>query len=164
MQFDPETATNLFAQMDDDELIRIAFLEDTYLEEAKDLAKKELAERGLGEISQSTIEKVRSSMSTQRHAEMDVELEGFEPEEGIPSWRRAIQVWLAPYRTALIVLTLVIMATFGLNWAFEWGLLGIGRRKSLALSIAIGLFSYLFIFPTREEAKDKLYTRDGRRK
>ena len=45
MKFDRQSAVPIFARKESDELIQIAFLEESYVEEAKELARQELAKR-----------------------------------------------------------------------------------------------------------------------
>ena len=164
MHFDPESAADLYAQKDDDELVRIAFLEETYLEEAKELAKNELAQRGFRAIDQRTIERVRGDMEQQRLAKIDAEVQGLESEELIPSWRQAIRLNLAPHRNGLSGLAIALIAALMLNSTFGWSVLGMDSRNSQALAVLIALIWFVFIAPTRAEFKEKFYSKDGRRK
>ena len=75
MHFDPNAAKPGFAQWDTNDLIRIAFLEPTYIDEAKELAKQELARRGLHEVDSQHIERVRIELEGREAALKQADLE-----------------------------------------------------------------------------------------
>ena len=81
MNFDPETARPLYEQKDDEELIQIAYLESSYLQSAKDLARCELARRGLKPISKDRIEAARKDIEKLDSAIQEHELRTVESEE-----------------------------------------------------------------------------------
>jgi hypothetical protein len=160
MQFDPESAKFLYAQMESDELVRIAFLEVEYVDEARKLAKAELAQRGLGEVDDSTISRVRAELERQRTDELDGQLRGLESEDEIPSWRQSIRSKLAPHRDVLSWLAIALAVLFFLNSVFDWGVFALDGRKSKAIALAVLFLWVVFIAPTRREFKERLHARN----
>lgn len=57
--FDPVTAAQTYAEMETEELVRIAYLEPNYVPEAKALAMRELDKRGVSEDREGLIRQVR---------------------------------------------------------------------------------------------------------
>jgi hypothetical protein len=151
MKFDPDSARPLFASKDQDELIRIAFLEDTFLDEAKNLAKQELARRGLSGMSSEMIERVRVDFEAQKVAKVERDLQGLEIEEGIPIWRKAVRARIAPYRQPITFAALMMMALFLLNSLCHWEFMSLNERQSNGVGVFVGLLWLFFVAPTRKE-------------
>jgi hypothetical protein len=164
MKFDPSSARPLFAQKETDELVRIAFLEEAYTDDAKSLAKEELALRGFDEGDTNEIERVRLETEQERIKLEELQLAGLETEERIPSWRQTVRLWAAPYRIGLTSLALALAAFFLLNSFFSWGAFGIGGRRSQGIGLLVMLIWFSFIAPTRKEFKDRRNSLDASRK
>ena len=63
MQFDPKAAKAEFSRKEAEELVRIAFLEPDYLQEARGLAEQELAKRGIaGADRQLIVKRLKEDM------------------------------------------------------------------------------------------------------
>jgi hypothetical protein len=154
MKFDPQSAEPIFARKDSDELIQIAFLEETYVEEARELARQELAKRGQLDISSETIERVRTDVEAQKAAAEEHNLRSLEIEEEIPAWRRVVRASIAPYRQTISFAAVALMAVFWLNPIFHWGLLKLDGRQSRSLALLIGLIWLVFVAPTRREFRN----------
>ena len=75
MQFDPVSARSHYARKETDELIRIAYLETTFVDEAKALAREELSKRGIENVDAQTIERVRTRLESQDRASEEYDLE-----------------------------------------------------------------------------------------
>jgi hypothetical protein len=151
MQFDSETAQALYAGKDSDELIRIAFLESDFIEEAKALARLELARRGMVRVASSEIERVRAAVEQETRAKADEVLSMLESEDDMSPERRLWLGILAPYRKVLQAIALLIMAFFGLNALFDWGLFGLSSKQSASIATLIALFVGILFRPTRQE-------------
>jgi hypothetical protein len=164
MKFDPSSARPLYAQKETDELVRIAFLEEAYTDDAKSLAKEELALRGFDEGNTHEIERVRLETEQQRIKLEELQLGGLETEEGIPSWRQTVRLWAAPYRVWLTSLALGLGAFFLLNSVFNWGVFEIGGRRSKGMGLLVMLIWLFFIAPTRKEFRDRRNSLDASRK
>ncbi len=163
MNFDPEYAKILYAQKETDELVRIAFLEGEYLEEAKRLANDELVLRGQSVVGTNTIERVRAEMERQQVEKLEEQLQGLESEEDMPSWRRAIRSWLAPHRDILSWLAFALAALCFLNSTLDWGLFALGGRKSEGIALLVLLLWLVFVAPSRREFKERLYAKNANR-
>jgi hypothetical protein len=163
MKFDPESAKAAYAQKESDELVRIAFLEGEYLEEAKRLAKGELARRGQSQVDSETVERVRADIERQRTEKLDAQLQGLESEDEIPSWRQAIRSWLAPHRDILSWLAFVLAALCVLNSALDWGMFALDARKSKGIASLLLLIWLVFLAPSRREFKKRLYAKNADR-
>jgi hypothetical protein len=155
MKFDPQSAAPIFARKESDELIRIAFLEESYVEEAKELARRELARRGLSEISKEGIERVKTDVNARKAAAEEHNLRSLELDEAIPSWRRVARARVAPYRQILSLAALASLAVFGLSSMFEWELLNLNSRHSRAFALLIALAYMFFVAPTRSEFRKR---------
>jgi hypothetical protein len=164
MKFDPSSARQLFAQKETDELVRIAFLEEAFIDDAKSLAKEELALRGFDEGDTREIDRVRLETEQQRIKLEELQLRGLETEEGIPSWRQTVRLWAAPYRVGLTSLALGLAAFFSLNSVFSWGVFEIGGRRSGGIGLLVMLIWLLFLAPTRKEFIDRRKSLDASRK
>jgi hypothetical protein len=151
MKFDPQSAVPIFARKESDELIQIAFLEESYVEDAKELARQELARRGLAEISTERIERVRTDVEARKAEAEEHNLRSLEIDEEIPSWRRVARARVAPYRQILSFAALASMAVSWLNSIFEWELLNLNSGRSRALALLIALVWLFFVAPTRSE-------------
>jgi len=155
MQFDPKAAKEAYSELPTDELVRIAFLDNRYVAEAKKLAEDELGRRKFP-VDQRTLEQVRTRVERQRDETMERDLSSFETEDEMPSWRRSVHRRLAPYRTPLILLLLGASGLVKLDSIREWGLLGLEGRKSNGLVMLMLLIGFVFLMPSREEAKDQI--------
>jgi hypothetical protein len=164
MKFDPSSARPLFAQKETDELVRIAFLEEAYIDDAKSLAKEELALRGFDEGDTHEIERVRLETEQQQIKLEELQLGGLETEEGIPSWRQTVRLWAAPYRIGLTSLALGLVVFFLLNSVFSWGVFEIGGRRPQGIGLLVMLIWLFFIAPTRKEFRDRRNSLDASRK
>jgi len=164
MKFDSESARPIYAKKESDELVCIAFLDEDFVEEAKKLAKEELARRGLGKMSHDMIERVRTEVAQQRIANIEGRLQGFEIEEEMPSWRQAIRLRLAPYRSLLSLLAITLAGLIELDSTFNWGLLRIDGRRSDRIALLVMVICFVFVFPSRKEFMAKHYTKEGKRK
>ena len=162
MKFDPTSARAQFAEKDTDDLIRIAFLEPSYVTEAVDVAKEELARRGLSRVGSRDIERVRGALEAQRIAKEDDDLRSLEIDEAIPGWRRAVRSRLAPHRRPLSLLALAFMGLLWLNSIFDWGFLNLHGRRSEALAALIGSVWFVFVMPSQREFREMRKTRDGK--
>jgi hypothetical protein len=151
MKFDRQSAVPIFARKESDELIQIAFLEASYVGEAKELARQELAKRGLSEISTERIEQVKADVQARRAAAEEYSLRSLEIDEEIPSWRKVARARLAPYRQILSLAALVLMAVSWLNSIYEWELLNLNSGQSRGLALLIALVWLFFAAPTRSE-------------
>ena len=80
-----------FAQKETEELVTIAFLEDSYLPEGKRLAREELARRGFDPENRELIEHVRAENEQMRLDILEERISGFEHQDKVPSWRRAVR-------------------------------------------------------------------------
>lgn len=164
MKFDPSSARQLYLQMETDELVRIAFLEEAYVDDAKLLAKEELALRGFDEHDTQEIDRVRLETQQQRIDLEELQLRGLETEEGISSWRQTARLWVAPYRVGLTLLALGLAGLFALNSVFSWGVFEIGRRRSEGIGLLVMLVWVRFIAPTRKGLRDRRNSLDANRK
>ena len=133
-----------------DELIRIAFLEQDYTEQAKALARTVLAKRGL-KITAPDIEQVRLRMEEEKRGILEHSLRHLESEDAMPNWRRSLRARIAPYRKLLSLVALVLMMLAWLNGIFDWGLMNLRGRKSEAVALFFGSLLMLFITPSRED-------------
>lgn len=164
MKFDTSSARQLFAQKETDELVRIAFLDEAYIDDAKSLAKEELALRGFDEGDTHEIDRVRLETEQQRIELEELQLRGLETEEGIPSWRQTVRLRAAPYRVGLSWLALGLAAFFWLNSFYSWGVFEIGGRRSEGIGLLVMLIWLLIIAPTRKEFIDRRKSLDASRK
>ncbi|HEX3950071.1 MAG TPA: hypothetical protein VHW95_09500 [Steroidobacteraceae bacterium] len=164
MKFDASSAKQLFAQKETDELVRIAFLEEAYVDDAKSLAKEELALRSFDAGNTHEIDRVRLETEQQRIKLEELQLRGLEAEEAIPSWRQTVRRWAAPYRVGLTSLALVLAGFFWLNSVFSWGVFAIGGRRSGGIGVLVMLTWFAFIAPTRREFRDRRNSLDASRK
>jgi hypothetical protein len=155
MQFDSKAAKQAYKELSTDELVRIAFLENSYVPEAKKLAADELARRNF-RVEQGTIERIRAQLEQHRADMLDRELSGFEVEEDMPSWRQRARRRLAPYRNPLSFLVVCIAAGALLNSALDWGLLGLDWRTSRAVGILVMLIWLVFLMPSRAEVEQRM--------
>ena len=164
MKFDASSARQLFAQKETDELVRIAFLEEAYIDDAKSLAKEELALRGFDEGDTHEIDRVRLETEQQRIELEELQLRGLETEEGIPSWRQTVRLRAAPYRVGLSWLALGLAAFFSLNSFYSWGVFEMAGRRSQGIGLLVMLIWFLFVAPTRKEFIDRRKSLDASRK
>jgi hypothetical protein len=74
----------------------------------------------------------------------------------MPSWRRSARRRLAPYRTPLTLLVLGACAFVKLDSIRDWGLLGLDGRKSTGVVTLMLLVSFIFLVPSRDEAKRQI--------
>jgi hypothetical protein len=155
MKFDPKSSESVFSEKDDDELIRIAYVEETYVSEAKELAKSLLAKRGRPDVNDADIERVRKNLEAQANALEEHSLRSVEAEGEIPQWRKAIREKVHPYRISIRVVALLLMILFWLNSWFEWKLINVSSRRSQTIALVIGLVWLLFAGPTREELMEQ---------
>ena len=160
MQFDPQSAKDLYAQKEIDELVGIAFLEDTYLPEAKKLALAELARRGFRTVSPEMIERVR----VLRREELEDRMRSLESEVEIPPWRQSARRALLPYRPMIQVTLIAVAILMLLDGLFEVGIFGPNWRIFLGVGALIGVLASQFIAPTREEFLRKHGWEDEERK
>jgi hypothetical protein len=151
MKFDAETAAPMFAGMDSNDLIRIAFLDETYVSEAKELAKRELSKRGLADVSVETIEQVRKEFDARQAAKDEHDLRSLETEEGMRPWRISIRSRLAPYRRSLSIASIALIGFCWLNSLVPWRLFALEARQWDGLGILFGLLWLMFVAPTRRE-------------
>lgn len=154
MQFDPTSAKHVYAEKESDELIRIAFLEDAYVEGAKALAKEELAKRGFNSVGREEIERVRHEIELRRQAQEELQMQGLETEEEIPSWRQSVRLRIAPYRVVLSFVAIGLSGLFWLNSILGWGILGVGERQSRGIALLPVLLWLVFVAPTRREFRE----------
>ena len=159
MQFDSQSAINAFAQKDTQELIRIAFLEDTYVDDAKNVAKDELARRGVTSVTSEELECVRQEIEARKIAKEENDLRSIEMDQHLPSWRRTAKAWATPYRVPITISAVIGIALFGLNSYFEWGLLNLDRNNSKAVALVIGIVWFILLSPTREEFRKMKQTK-----
>ena len=164
MKFDASSARQLFARKETDELVRIAFLEEAYVDDAKSLAKEELALRGFDAGNTDEIDRVRLETEQQRIKLEELQLRGLETEKGIPSWRQAVRLRAAPHRVGLTSLALGLAGFFSLNSVFSWGVFEIGGRRSAGIGVLVMLIWLAFIAPTRKEFRDRRNSLDAGRK
>jgi hypothetical protein len=151
MKFNPKTAESAFLKKEDEELIQIAYVEESYVTEAKELAKSVLAKRGLSNLSDADIDRVRKELEVRADAIREHELRNVEVEEEMPSWRRSIRGRLAPYRKYTSIAFVVLGTTYFLNSWFGWRLLGLDSRKSDAVMGLVMLMYLVFFMPDRKE-------------
>ena len=151
MKFDAEAAKINFRQKDTDDLVRIAFLEKTYLPEARALAKEELDRRG---ITQQTIDQVSAHVEQLRREEFEAKVSDLKSEAQLSPLNRMLRLTLAPYRFACIFIGVAVMALFYLNDFFAWGILGLYGGHSIVVGVFIAA-PFLLVGnvtnPTREE-------------
>lgn len=156
MQFDPTAAKYAYAEKETDDLIRIAYSEEEYVDQAKQLARDELARRGFGRIDSEDIDRVRHTIEIWRREDQERDLRGLETDEEIPAWRQKIRSRLAPLRTALSVLALGVFCFFLINSLLGWNVFELGDRKSRAVALLVFLLWLVFVAPTRQEFRDRL--------
>ena len=162
VQFDAESAKRLYAVKDTDELVRIEYLGETYVPEAKKLAKDTLASRGIRTVDSQMLDRVRVDWEQQREAELDEQLRSFEVEAQIPSWRQTIRGRLAPYRDVLSIGMIAVIGFGFLSSIFDWSLFSFEGRDFQGFGLVFGLFWLIFVAPTRGELRRKLDSRRGR--
>jgi hypothetical protein len=150
MQFDPKSAAPLYAQTDTDDLIQIAFLDQDCVEEAKELAKAELANRGFTATAKD-IARAHLRMEEKKRETQEATLRSFESDDEMPGWRQKVRASLAPYRRALAGTILVLLALAGLNALLGWGFLNLDARKSVGVALLVGLLFHIFVVPSRED-------------
>lgn len=78
MKFDPNRAASNYAEMPTDDLVRIAFIDGGYLDEAKDLARAELSRRGVGSVTESDLARVERTVEERRIARLENDSAGLE--------------------------------------------------------------------------------------
>ena len=121
MQFDPEAARRRFAELGDDELVRIALLQQDDSPEAKSLAEAELARRGV-RVDQAMIDQMRAA----RQEPSDVVAEKADHHAGKRRRPRWSAFWVmltiglfGPFLLALIASLLINVGGLGLLILFE---------------------------------------------
>jgi hypothetical protein len=82
-------------------------------------------------------------------------------EDNMPTWRSRARASVAPYRRALSVAALALMASAVLNSIYDWGLLGLHGRRSESLGLFVGLVWYVFIGPTPSEIQAMKRAKSG---
>jgi hypothetical protein len=152
MQFDTEAAREAYSELPTDELVRIAYLEDHYVPEAKKLAEDELARRKFA-TDRKTLDQVRVRLKRQRADSMETDMSALEAESDMPTWRRVARHRLAPYRTPLTIVLLVGCVFVKLDSIREWGVLGLDGRKSDGVAILLLLIGFVFFSPSRDEVE-----------
>jgi hypothetical protein len=85
MQFDPDRAASHYAEMATDDLVRIAFIDAGYLDEAKDLARAELSRRGVGPVTESDVARVERVFEERQIARLENDSAGLEKIESFNS-------------------------------------------------------------------------------
>jgi hypothetical protein len=150
MQFDPKSAAASFSEKDTDELVRIAFLEQDFTQEARELASAELANRGL-KITVQDIERVRLRLKEQKREVLEYTLRHLETDATMPAWRRRVRARMAPHRQVLSMVMLALMALAWLNELLEWGFMNLSGRKSEGVALLVGLLWFVFVAPSRDD-------------
>ena len=154
MEFDAQSAAGSYATKSTDELISIAYLDYTFVAQAKELAIRELARRGISSVAQSDLERVQRQLQNEEREKLERDTAHIESEEEMPGWRKAIRRALAPHRPILHVVTVGGGAILYLNSSLEWNLLNLNPRLSRALAMLLVLLWFVFLMPSREETID----------
>jgi hypothetical protein len=136
--FDPTEAAQAYADLETDELVRIAYLEPNYLPEAKAIAMRELSGRGVPENPSQLIEHVRLDCENRRHAEEMLTYHNMARMDRVKGQLHSVALIGATWIAALILpTTLTDWQTFSNDWkalalASVWVFFAIDaiRRKS----------------------------------
>jgi hypothetical protein len=142
VQFNPEALQEAYLELPTDELVRIAFLSNDYVPEAKKLAQEELARRDF-HVDDQTIEKVRARLKRRRADFIAMGVPRPEVEGGIPD-RSAQRSNNRLQMACAIVGILLLIAS--LNFYGELGWFGSKARVVLTVSKVIALLTLVACF------------------
>ncbi|MEZ5459623.1 MAG: hypothetical protein R3E65_10080 [Steroidobacteraceae bacterium] len=138
MKFDPSRAASNYAEMPTDDLVRIAFIDGGYLDEAKDLAKAELSRRGVGPVTKSDLARVERVFEERQIARLENDYAGLEKIERFKSSFATVAFIAGSW----VLLPIIPHADFDL-WA-------------VAVLMGWGVFTLIAVADSRQGETEKL--------
>jgi hypothetical protein len=119
MQFDPKAAKAEFSRKEAEELVRIAFLEPDYLQEARSLAEQELAKRGIaGADRQLIVKRLKEDMQDAETERWENASFAYEIPSPLLNLTFAQKRWIS---AILGVLPAIAVASVKLGWNLFFG-------------------------------------------